>query len=416
MRKKWSNILLLCMITFCCNAQTGGYKFYSLLDSVKTSGFYNIEITPGLSSKINTQYSDLRIANASGKWVPHVLRRPAVEMSNDPINRELKFTKVEKLHSSTSLVIESGQPVISNLGLMIRNTSAERFCTISGSDDQQHWFVINDSVMLSALPGENAVTSILKINFPSSNYRFFKLVILNRDKDPLDIMQVFSTGPADLPTAPSFKLIKNPACSIEQKDSGKTSYIKIMQQAPYHFDKIDIKISGVKYFSRKADLYIPSTSDHSFANPGQLWQSFSISNNSTLQYKLQTSNASVFYLAIHNEDNLPLKITAVSTAADYRYITAYLEPAEQYQLLMSNSSATPPDYDLTNSTAKISDSVPFISFGKIIAISETTPVTQSSKNNQWMLWAAIIAVLIILLLFTKKMIAEVNKRKQDDSI
>jgi hypothetical protein len=416
MRKKWTSSILFCLLTICCNAQTAGYKFYSLLDSVKTSGFYNIEIGPALSAKINTFYSDLRVVNAAGKWVPHVLHWPAIETSGDPVNHDLKFTKSEVLNSSTSLIIESRKEAISNLGIIIRNTAAERFCTLSGSDDQQKWFVINDSLLLNPLPGKNAVTSVLRINFPLSNYRFFKLVILNKNKDPFDIMQVFSAGAADLPTSLPPKFIQNPACSIEQKDSGKISYIKVMQQDLYHFDKINIKAAGVKYFSRKAELYIPSAGNHSLANPGQLWQSFTISNNGTLEYKLETTNAPEFYLLISNEDNLPLKITAVSTAADYRYLTAYLEKGQQYRLLMNNPSATPPNYDLAGIGTKISDSIPFIAFGNITAIKEPPAVIEKRRNDNWILWSAIIAALLILLLLTIKMVKEIDKRKQDDSI
>ncbi len=93
MRKKWSSLLLFCYLSFCCTAQTAGYKFYAPLDSVKTAGFYNIEITPELSAHLKTDYSDLRIVNDSGKWVPHLLRIPANEIVIDAIQWEMKIIK-----------------------------------------------------------------------------------------------------------------------------------------------------------------------------------------------------------------------------------------------------------------------------------------------------------------------------------
>ena len=83
---------------------------------------------------------------------------------------------------------------------------------------------------------------------------------------------------------------------------------------------------------------------------------------------------------------------------------------------MGNENATQPNYDLTNINAKISDSIPFISFGKIIAVEQTPVPVEKIKNNKWMLWAAIVAVLFILLLFTRKMVKEVDKRKEHDSL
>src|SRR5882762_4819983 len=107
MRKKWSSIFLFYMITVCCNAQTAGYKFYSQLDSVKTSGFYNIELTPELNAHLKTDYGDLRIVNDSGKWVPHQLWFPSNKISADVLKWDLHYTKTEDTKLNTTLLIEA---------------------------------------------------------------------------------------------------------------------------------------------------------------------------------------------------------------------------------------------------------------------------------------------------------------------
>jgi hypothetical protein len=415
MKKNWISIVLLCLVTVCCNAQTDGYKLYSQLDSVKKSGFYNIEITPSLSAYLKTDYSDLRIVNDSGKWIPHVLRFPAAESSDSLIYENLKVIKKETTGTNTILEIDANNGIIANLILNIRNTVAERLCTISGSDDRKSWFVINDSLLLNPLPNTAGTSNIFKIDFPPNNYKFFRIVIYNNNKSPFDIKDIVQYQITSAYNNPKFKLIQNPPTTIVQKDSNKISYIKIIQQQPYHFDNIYLKISGVKYFSRKTSLYIPYNNSHSFSNPGQLVQSFTISGSS-VQFTVPLSNATVFYLLINNEDNLPLKITEVNTTVHNHYITAYLEQGGQYKLIMSNATATLPNYDLDDIKEKTPDTVPFLSAGKIIAIKENNITVKPVKNNQWILWAAIIAALFILLLFTKKMMKEVDKRKQDDSI
>ncbi len=416
MKKRWSSIFLFCLINICCAAQTAGYKFYSLLDSVKTSGFYNIEITPTLSAHLKTDYSDLRIVNDSGKWVPHVMHFPEREINYDVLTMDLKFTKIENTNVSTTLIIENGKNIISNLGLIIKNTAAERFCSLSGSDDKKNWFVINDSILVNPVPDERTTTNDFRINFPSSSYQFFKIIIYNRNKNPFDIKGVVQFTTAAAIDHPQYKLIENPDASILQKDSGKISYIKITQQQPFHFDNISIKLNGSKYFYRNIDLYIPYSSNHSFSNPGQLLQSFAISNNSTLQFKIPQSNAAIFYLLIDNEDNLPLTVNTIKTSNSYGFVTSYLEKGNRYKLILDNASAIIPNYDLTRLSPKISDSIPFLTAGKITAVEENNIILAPAKNNKWILWAAITAALLILLLFTKKMITEVNKRKQDDSV
>jgi len=413
MRKKWSSLLLFCCLYFCCTAQTAGYKFYAPLDSVKTPGFYNIEITPELSAYLKTDYSDLRIVNDSGKWVPHVLHY-ANEEHDSLVYKSLRITKKEIEATNTILEIAADNEIIANLVLRITNTTAERFATVSGSNDGKSWFVINDSILINPKPDPSGISNIFSILFPPNNYKFFKIVIFNKKKDPFDIkevLQFFITSVDDnLPA----KLILNPATVIEQKDSGKISYIKIIQNKPYHFDNISLTLTNAKYFSRKVDLYIPSSSKNSFSNPGELIQSLTISNNSILNFNLShTYNPTVFYLLINNEDNLPLKLTGIKTTFKYRYITSYLENGNPYRLIMGNSVAVMPDYDLNSTTPY---STPYLSFGKIIPFEQKEITESPKKNNNWILWTAIIAALFILLLFTKKMMSELNKRKQDDSL
>ncbi len=414
MRKKWINLFVFSLVTNCCLAQTDGYKFYSPLDSISTSGFYNIALTPELNAHLKTDYSDVRIVNDAGRWVPHILHFPANTDNFLTQNKNLKFIIAENNKTNTILVIESGKDKISNLGLVISNTAAERFCTLSGSSDSKNWFVINDSILVNPVPDDATTKNIFRIDFPTSNYNFFKIVIKNNNKDPFDIKNVIQNSGVIIKN--SNKLIPNPAAVIVQKDSGKISYLKIMQQQRYHFDNISIKISGIKYFYRKIDLYIPFAGNHSFANPGQLLQSFTISNNSTLQFKVPISNDKVFYLLINNEDNLPLSVTEVATANSHHYITAYLEKGSNYKLILDNAVAVVPNYDLTNLNKTIPDSAALLTAGKIIPFKQNEAIATPVKNNKWMLWAALIAALFILLLFTQKMIKEVDKRKQNDSI
>ena len=145
-------------------------------------------------------------------------------------------------------------------------------------------------------------------------------------------------------------------------------------------------------------------------------QSFAISNNSTLQFKVPLGNASIFYLLIHNEDNLPLTVNAIKTYNSSGFVTSYLEKGNHYTLILQNASAIIPNYDLSRLNPKITDSVPFLTAGKIIPAEENNIIAAPAKNNNWILWVAITTALLILLLFTKKMITEVNKRKQDDSV
>jgi hypothetical protein len=417
MKRKWINIFVCCILSTCCNAQIEGFKFYAALDTVKTSGFYNIALTPQINAHLKTDYNDVRIVNADGKWVPHALHVPALEITKHAASTDLKFSLAENNKTNSIFLFEGKKMQLKNIELKIRNTGAERYCSLSGSDDGKNWFVINDSIFINPIPAEEENRSIFKIYFPLSNYSFYKLIVFNSNKNPYDVNGITTSFNINDPTIYQTKISSNPATIISQKDSNKISYIKIIQQHPYHFDGFNIKVSAVKYFNRTMDLYVPNDAKHSFSNPGTLLQSYTISNNSNLSFRTPTIKDSVFYLLIRNEDNLPLKVNEVSTTLNEPIIKAYLEAGNSYRLILENENATQPNYDITKLNLSIRDTAPFLKPKNIIAFPlQEKAEAKKEDNNKWMVWAALIAGLAILLLLTKKMLKEVDKKINNDTI
>ena len=410
MKKKIASLLLFCTITTLSSfAQVAGWHYQAAIDSVKEAGFYNIVLTPEITTHLKTDYNDLRIVNDSGKWVPHLLRLPNTELTVEQIIWELQIIKKENTTAFTELIIKSLPAAISNLVLKLKNTDAERFCTLTGSDDSKKWFIINDSILIRPGKPVDDIQVRFNIQFPLTNYKFYKLILYNNGKAPFDIIGVASAGPATGPdTALIQKPIENPAASIIQKDSDKISYIKVTQQAKYHFDEIRFKISGAKYFSRAVDLYIPQSAAHSFKNPGQLIKSFTISNNNTLQFRVPLINANTFYLIIYNEDNLPVKIDEVKTYNSFRIATAYFEKGNNYKMVMDNATATIPNYDLQQLNISNKQLLPSATIGAIAAIPQPAIII-TSANNKWLIWLTIGIAAIVLGFFTYKLIIEMNK-------
>jgi hypothetical protein len=411
MKRKLINIFMFCAISICCNAQVEGYRFYAALDSIKTSGFYNIVLSPDINAHLKTDYSDVRIVNGAGKWIPHALHVPAYEITSHSANWDLKYSTLENNKINSIFVISGKDRELNNIELSIRNSSAERYCSLSGSDDNLNWFVINDSILVNPIPTETKSVNTFKINFPLNNYNFYRLIIVNGNKDPFDVNGITSNAIIKDPSIVQSKVIVNPASTIVQKDSGKISYIKVTQLHPFHFDGISLKISGVKYYVRKLEVFSSAEAKHSFSNPGRLIETFTISNNSNLSFRLPIINDSVFYLLVHNEDNLPLKINEITTTINEHFIKAYLERGDNYRLVMGNENATLPNYDITKLNITINDTVIFIQPKNIIPFPQQE-ISKNKKptNNKWIIWIALIIGLAILLLLTKKMIKEVDKK------
>jgi hypothetical protein len=417
MKRKLINIYIFCTISFCCNAQIEGYTFYAPLDSIKTSGFYNIVLSPEINAHLKTDYSDVRIVNAAGKWLPHALHVPAYEITTEVVKWDLKYSLKENNKVNTVVNVNAQNLQLNNIELSIRNTAAERYCSLSGSDDESNWFVINDSILVNPIPTETKTLNTFRIDFPLSNYKYYKLVIINSNKDPIDVNGITSSAVQNETFYGQSKLIENPQAIIIQKDSNKISYIKVTQQHPYHFDGINLKISGVKYYVRKIEVFAPTDAKNSFSNLGRLVETFTISNNSNLSFRLPIINDSVFYLLIHNEDNLPLKVNEVITTINEHFIKAYLETGDSYRLIMDNEIAIQPNYDITKLNILIRDTTTFIRPNYIVAFpQQEIKQKKKEKNNKWIIWIALIAGLLLLLLLTKKMITEVNKKTTNDNL
>lgn len=415
--KRVINSIVLLLLGICCNAQTEGFAYKASLDSVKESGFYNIEMLPPISVHCQTDYSDIRIVNGQGKWVPHLLRIPANEGASHSILMEMPFVSKTSSETAVTCVVKNSEPQISSIEILMKNTTAQRVCRISGSMDGNEWFIINDSIMLQEVSVTEGDKTSCRLNFPPSAYPYFKIVINSKRTDPVNVLLVSAAvfpqvGAKNI--ALLERIVDNPNSTFVQKDSAKASYIQVTQPDAYPFEWIALQVSGVKYFNRKADVYIPDAKEHSFAKPGRLLQSITISNNSTLQFYLPQVKSKVFYLVVHNDDNLPLQLVSVKTALCYRVLSTYLEKGEHYHLLMGNPQAVAPVYDLVQLKGKLPLTIPVLS--TVGAVTETGATKDASAivpkgNNRYLLWGSIALALLALLYFTAKLLKEVNKQK-----
>jgi len=411
MKKKWLSVFLFGLIAVCGKAQTEGYYYHAKIDSVKTSGFYQIDLGPALNAHIKTDFSDIRIVNDAGKWIPHVLDGSVGPFGyiGTPVNIPVEFETTTSSPATTEMILKGNDAFIAAFDINVKNTSATRVAKLSGSDNKQNWFVIVDSLLLLPEIAEKPGETRFHIDFPACNYKYYKLVIDNKANDPVNFMGI--TTPIYVKGGERMFLAENPKTAVFQKDSGKISYIRVSQEADYHVNQLGMKVLGAKYYYRRLEVYLPADNSHSFSTLGTLLQSFYFSNNSSLDFVLPRVNPKVFYLLIYNEDNPPLKVEAVSTKSNTRSLTAYLEKGVRYELIMDNPSAIMPDYDLSKLNNIIPDSVQLLNTENIIPFERKETILSKEKNNKWILWVAIAIAIIILLFFTQRMLKEVDKRK-----
>jgi hypothetical protein len=417
MKRKANNLLLLLCMAMGGHAQTEGFLYGGRLDTVKQAGFYNIAIAPPVNARSKPDLSDLRIVNDSGRWVPHLLRIPATEYHVALIISEMPIVSKTVSPTAVTCVVKNSEPLVSTIELVMKNTSAQRSCSISGSMNGSDWFIINDSILLNETALTKGSETTCRLQFPPSGYPYFKLVVDSKKTDPVNILRLGSVGPETVaaPAAALKRWEENPQGTVMQMDSGRISYVRVTQPDSYLFERLALQVEGVKYFSRKADIYVAEDNGHRFAKPGRWLHSITLSNNSTLEFVMPAaSKTAVFYLLIHNNDNLPLRIKSVKTAIQYRVLTAYLEKGSGYRLLTGNAKAVAPIYDLAVLQGKLPDSIPGLglgSFGPMRSARAQEAAAAPKGYGQYLLWGSIALVLAVLIYLTFTMLREMEKRK-----
>jgi hypothetical protein len=393
--------------------QTAGYQYQADIDRVDSSGFYNIVLTPEINAHLKNDYSDLRIVNDSGKWIPHISWSPNEQYNLEAVESILKIIKKENTKSYTDIIVESSDSNSNRLHIKLKNTLAERYCTLTGSDDLLSWYIINDSIAVK--PEKNSFDNNcdFTIEFPPVTYKYFRIYIHNEGRDPFNIINIFGKGitpgfPHNGKWISRYPDIENPLCSFKQSDSSGFTYIDISQQSTFHFSKIALKVSGAKYYFRNAELYIPENPSSHY---GKLVGSFAISNNSTLEFTFKDCNAAHFFIKIINNDNPPLKIESIKTFTRYIVSSAWLEKINRYKIIMQNEKSVQPNFDLQLSDVLLVYPVPPIGIGPITSLQPITNEASPTKNNKWQIWLLIFVAIFVLGFFTFKLITDMNKSK-----
>jgi hypothetical protein len=395
---KQSFIVVLLFIASASKAQHFSEK--AKLDTVIKTGFYSISITSELSSYIKTDFSDLRITDEREQYLAYLISSPHNFSYGDSYS-VLKITKNEITDSGRSVIILENQQgnLISSIALKIRNAAVSRNATISGSDDEQKWFAVKEGISLEKELSNDEDRYVQTLSFPGSSYRYYKLVIENGKNDPLNILEAGYFTSVEYKKTDNY--IANPSVIFRQIDSSDhNSYIFVEQSYAYHTEKISINVEGPPFFKRDVDL-IRANGNVS---------SFQIASGNVFSFYTPLFNDKKFFLRIYNGDNLPLHIANVYTAQESKNVITFLQAGKQYHLLMNDSSAIKPVYDLQQFKDSIIQNVQelkILSFKKIEQVKKEETTLWINK----LLWPIIIVVVLVLATLTFRLTKEIQQKK-----
>lgn len=402
MNKLFSGILIFFAITQFSAAQD--FKWESEIQGVKENGFYNILLAPQITTHLKQDLSDIRIYDQEGKEVPYILTSENSSSSNE--FKEYAITENKSIPKCcTHLTLHNaGRSPINNISLMIRNSDVRKNARLSGSDDQISWYIIKDDYRLESVYNDQRTSEVKIINFPLSDYEFYKLEISDSSSAPLKIIKAgFYDNHYE-----EAKFISLPAPVVLQKDSSnKHSYIKLSFGQLQYIDRLKIEVEQPGYFLRNARLC-----KHVKEKSGVAYETLAtaeLRSNHENYFHLDFYPATELYLIVENKDNIPLKIKSVTGHQLVHYMTAQLEKDNKYYLRMGNPTITYPEYDLQFFKDNIPDTLTAITPAGPVNIEKEDSLKKADffSSPLW-IWSAIIAVVVLLGYSSFKMIREIK--------
>lgn len=397
----WLAVLFF-MLTLSASAQKT-FKYHAKLDSVKSAGFYKIELPPAFVAKSNAALSDIRIVDARGKFVPYITSANMPHVNSEVF---VSFPEVKSnADTGTAYVIENkyGAP-INRLWLNLTNTAVSRTVNLYGSDDTQKWFAIEEDIALQTATRGNDNSYMQAIIFPTINYKYLKVLVNDRHKAPLKFLQAgIYTDRSVLNSAVSV-----PVLNFGVTDTGKTTHITINLSDNYLVNTIRLSIDSPKFYKRNVTVYAYNNQKRQL-----------ISNTDVMSGKdgdvFINAKTSKLEIEIANGDNPPLHLTCVNLWQTDNQLIAFLEAGQPYKLLTGDAAATDPDYDLKFFTDSIHVQLPKISAGKVEQnkLLAAPAIKSPACDYTILIWVVIAGALLLLTFLTVKMTKEVNKRNSN---
>jgi hypothetical protein len=380
------------------------FKYEAKVQKVDSSGFYKISLSPEFIAKSNRDFSDIRIADKKGHFIPYITADDLPRPNTEKLIGFPEVTVKSKKDSGTTFIIENEAKIftVNRLWLKLKNTAVQRTVNLSGSDDLMRWFAISEDIPLQTAELAGNGTYLQSITFPASNYHFLKLSVNDKNKAPLKFIGAGIFREDSL--ADQYFSIRG--ASILTRDSNKITYIKIHLNDNYLVNKITLDIGAPKYYKRDVSIYACEGGKFHQVNTAEL----SPNKTGGLLIDAKTNKLE---LQIYNGDNLPLTINRINVAQADQYIVAYLEAGKAYRLLTGDSKAATQDYDLKFFTDSLHSRLPEIihsPVAKNALYNSNIPSPKVKKEYKAWIWVAIVLAVLLLTLLTARMAGEVKKR------
>jgi hypothetical protein len=384
-----------------------GYQWQSEIVAFDSTGFYKIDLQAEVVSKLNSNFSDIRIKDNEGKEIPYFIEKEPFSVTKRVFKEYQIIEKLRWRNGATVLVVENkDKDTINNIQLQIKNFDVRKHLEVAASDDYINWYTIKENYTFRSADGRNTTSEVKSLNFPYTDYKYYRIIIHDWFSMPINVLKV---GYYDTyQEQGKYKLLSPPNLYSVDSLETKQTYIKVNFNEKPYLDKITFKVDKPVYYYRMAKICLKKE-DKKGRVYYETLDNITLNSNSDLTLYKSDFPYSEFYIIIDNEDNPALENLKIEAYQLNRYLIAYMESEKMYKLVFGNNQIkSRPNYDIDYFKDRVGDDVQLLTTGKIepIQYKRKKLVTTSIV---W-IWLSVGGVALLLGYMSYKMITEMEKK------
>ncbi|WP_165871384.1 DUF3999 family protein [Flaviaesturariibacter flavus] len=386
-------LLLLALLPLWALAQP---RVRAVLDPVGADGFYRIFVSPELSSWARADRSDLQLRDSAGTPVPYLPDTLTSFSSFSFINYPLLLVRNDSARTAIELSVpENGTE---SFFMQFAATAAQRPAALSGSNDRQRWYSIEDYIGLKPEVRDQRGVAVQDFRFPFSRYRYLRLEITNGKTAPL--LPVVA-GRISGGTAPAAWDVRQ-RYNFSQADSPGRSLVRIYNPKGMLVERLTIAVRKPLYFARNVTVS---------ALRANRWEPIATQVLATGQTELLLPPVKdeLLELSVENGANPPLQVDSIDGAQRRYYVVAHLEKGQSYYLYAGDPEARPVNYDLAAFRDRIPVSPPELGY-RIERLAQPGAGAGKKSSRIW-IWIALTAGIGLLAWLAMSLLRDLKRRE-----
>ena len=367
------------------------------------SGYAFFEIDGEIYDGTMGMIHSMRIVDSDGVEVPHQIVTKQQSVKREEFSPKfLNNAYADSLHNSFTLDFGEERPEINRLTIATDSANFTRRVSVEGSDDQAEWnTLVGDAYIFDF--SRNIHSRHLSVEFPLSNFRYFRVKIHDDGAGPLEIGGAkayrIKTEPAETQSWPMTIIDKT-----ENEERNTTEIVLDPGFLGLPITALDLDVSSRNYHR---NVKVASSADRdnwAALGTGVIFNfdmpAFKRSGN-MLTFR-QNGGGRYFMLTIENYDDLPIEVSGATATGLVRRVVLPLTGRAPYKVYFGDPKAKRPRYDLAQRMRYIQTTdLPRLSLRRRQTNPSHVsrePVVPWSERHPSLLWIVMVVVMAALAL------------------